>query len=165
MELKPKSDIVEYVKFSGVIGLILAIATVLYFINNGGSPSIYLRFLMGASFLIFGTFKLVGYKYFVAMFPMYDILAKKINSYAYTYPFIELLFSGLYFFNLTGSYKDIAAFLFTGFGVFGIYKNLKSEGKIKCACLGNIIKLPLSKVSLFENLAMGVMAVAMLAQR
>lgn len=162
MAVEPETNPKEYFKFSAVIVAIIAIATTLYALNKGSGLSSYLRWLMGSSFLIFGLFKFLGYKYFVAMFPMYDIIAKKINAYAFAYPFIELIFAGLYFFNLAGPYKDIAVLLITGVGAFGIYKNLKSEGKIKCACLGNIIKLPLSKVSLFENLTMATMALVML---
>jgi hypothetical protein len=43
-----------------------------------------------------------------------------------------------------------------------VAQELKRRAGIHCACLGNVIKLPLSTVSLVEDIGMGLMAAAML---
>lgn len=160
--VESKSSYVEYLKFALVVLFIILSSILLQKRYGVAGAQDYLRWLMGTTFMVFGAFKCVGYKFFVAMFPMYDLLAKRKVLYAYMYPFIELFFAIVYWFNYFNVYRDIAALVITVFGAVGIYKNIKSQGKIKCACLGNIIKLPLSSVSLFENLAMAAMALAML---
>ena len=39
---------------------------------------------------------------------------------------------------------------------------LLQKRKIRCACLGTILKLPMSGITLLEDLLMGVMALVML---
>jgi hypothetical protein len=48
-------------------------------------------------------------------------------------------------------------------GAYGVHQELKNKSNIMCACLGGIIKLPLSRVSLIEYVAMFIMAAAMIA--
>ena len=40
----------------------------------------------------------------------------------------------------------------------GVIKSLRSGMNIKCACLGTVLSVPLSTVSVVENLGMGLMA-------
>lgn len=159
---RASSNWFEYAKFTLVILFIIGVSLLLR--NNYGLTDTkdLLRWLMGTSFMIFGIFKCVGYKYFVTMFPGYDLIAKKYKQYALAYPFIELFLAVVYWFNFFGVYKDIFVIVLTLVGSYGIVKQLRSEKVVHCACLGNIIKLPLSKVSLFENLTMAAMAVATL---
>ena len=44
-----------------------------------------------------------------------------------------------------------------GSGV-GVLKSILSGQKIKCACLGTVLNVPLSTVSVLENFGMGAMA-------
>jgi hypothetical protein len=43
-----------------------------------------------------------------------------------------------------------------------VVQSLIKKTNFQCACLGTIIKLPLSKVTLFEDLLMMVMSIIML---
>jgi phage shock protein PspC (stress-responsive transcriptional regulator) len=49
-----------------------------------------------------------------------------------------------------------------GIGTVGVISALKSKRTIVCACLGGFFNLPMSYVTLFENLTMIAMAFIML---
>jgi hypothetical protein len=123
-----------------------------------------MSFFMAVFFLTFGSFKLIGYQMFVMMYPTYDIIAARYKFYAYIYPFIELTFGAMYLLDIGGAQRDIFTALVMSVGALGVYREIRNKRgkKIQCACLGNIIKLPLSTVTLLEDVVMGVMAVAML---
>lgn len=153
---------VEYFKFALVI---LAICGLSFFFNGlFGSESIdgLMRWFMGIFFITFGTFKFIGYEMFTEMFPSYDILAAQSKAYTYAYPFIELILGCLYIVNAFPTTRDVFTFFLMSISAYGVYKSVKAHGNIKCACLGNVIKLPLSTVSLGENVLMAVMAAVMI---
>jgi len=154
----------EYAKFYGVIIAILAISGWLY----GGSETIgageYLRYLMGVFLVVFAGFKLAGYRMFVTMFAGYDLIAKRYQLYAQAYPFIELALGLVYLADVLGGLRDWLALIIFGVGTIGVAQEIyHRRSGVYCACLGNIIKLPLSTVSLVEDLSMALMALVMLA--
>ncbi|MCA9308873.1 hypothetical protein KC973_00695, partial [Candidatus Saccharibacteria bacterium] len=91
-----------------------------------------------------------------------DVIAKRFKPYAYLYPFIELGLGVLYLLNLAAAYRDAVTLVIMGVGVVGVTQEIKKRSGIHCACLGNVIKLPLSTVSLVEDAGMGLMALIML---
>lgn len=99
---------------------------------------------------------------FAMMFAGYDVIAKRSKIYAYAYPFIELGLGILYLLNYAVVYRDLLTLIIFGIGTIGVAQEIKKRSGIHCACLGNVIKLPLSTVSLVEDLAMGLMAVYVL---
>lgn len=150
----------EYAKFAGVIVAILLIA---YFLaSNWGGLSLgnYLRMFMGTFFLVFGIFKLLDLKGFAMSYMGYDIIAKRFPTYAYVYPFIELALAAGSFWMIP--YTNAVVLFFMVIGSIGVFKELARGSKIKCACLGTYIKLPLTTVSLVEDVAMGIMALVMI---
>ena len=161
-EEKPQNYTFEYIKFGGLMLAILLLA--LFFSNWFGSDSLFdaMRWFMGLFFLVFGTFKFIGYEMFTQMFPSYDIIAKKFKLYSYLYPFIELSLGVLYLINVFPVFRDLATFAVMSIGAYGIFKSMKSKQVVYCACLGDIIKLPLSTVSLLEDVLMAAMALFML---
>lgn len=152
---------VEYIKFALVIFMVLVVS---WFV---GGPSLfstpYMMAVMGVFLIVFSSFQLIGYKSFVGMFPEYDPIAKLIPLYAYVYPFIGVALGALYLLDIGSMWRDgITAFIFI-VGAVGVYLNIQKDGsRPHCACLGNIIKLPLSWVTFFEDVIMGVMALVML---
>jgi len=153
---------IEYVKLAAIIGIIAGAA---FFLNSwfGSEASDeIMRWFMGIFFVTFGTFKFIGYEMFTEMFPSYDIIAAKSKVYTYAYPFIELLLGSLYLVNAIPTIRDLATLVLMSVSAYGVYKSIKSHGNVECACLGNIVKLPLSKVSFIENSSMAVMAAVML---
>lgn len=150
----------EYLKFIGVIVGIFIISFIITKTWGGFTLPNFLRMFMGTFFLIFGLFKLLDLKGFAQSFMGYDIIAKRFTQYAYAYPFIELALAFGYYFSVP--YTDWATLIFMTIGSIGVFKELFRGSKIKCACLGTYIKLPLTTVSLVEDVAMGIMALLMI---
>lgn len=155
----------EYVKFAGVLLVITALSYGLYVLTEQGGWVEYLRWFMGVFFLVFASFKFIGYRMFVLMYAGYDIVAKRFQPYAYAYPFIELWLGLLYVFDLFPTTRDVATLVIMAIGSVGVAEEIKKRSGIHCACLGNVIKLPLSTVSLVEDVGMGLMAFVMLVMR
>ena len=66
---------------------------------------------------------------------------------------------------LTGNWINIAAWVtivVMGIGAIGVGKNMLSKNKIQCACLGTKINVPLTKVTLLEDVIMVIMAVSLI---
>ena len=157
------SGLREYVKFAGVIVIIFILSLVAFFANDGSTGQDFLQVFMGVFLLVFAGFKFAGYKMFVAMFPSYDLLAERSERYARAYPFIELFLGLLFVLDIAPDARNIAVVIIMGIGALGVLREVAVRRRgIQCACLGNIIKLPLSTVSLIENLSMVAMATYML---
>jgi hypothetical protein len=151
----------EYMKFFGII-LFLAAAGTLMSTLSGFNWEEWMRWFMGGFFIVFGSFKLIGLEMFVIAFRGYDLIAKKYRPYPYVYPFIEIFLGILYILNLLAIPRDIVAIVVMTISAIGVTKAIAHKSHIQCACLGTIIRLPLTTVSLVENLTMGVMALIML---
>ena len=164
--VESKSDAKEYLKFAGLIVGITVISLLAYSYYGSGDLELWMRYFMGIFFLVFAGFKFIGYKMFVEMFAGYDIIAKKLRVYSYAYPFIELGLAIFYLANLFPSFRDIFTLVIMLIGSIGVFQEIyHRRSGIHCACLGNIIKLPLSTVSLVEDIGMAVMAGVMISLR
>ena len=153
---------VEYMKLAGVI---IAIAIASFVLQATlGEPGLndFFRWFMGVFFVVFASFKFVGYKMFAMMYAGYDVIAKRFMPYSYAYPFIELALGIAYLTDTFGMGRDIFTAILMGIGSIGVYHEMKRRSGIYCACLGNVIKLPLGTVSLIEDAGMGMMAIAMI---
>ena len=135
-------------------------AAVLININPWNTSEFMLTF-MGLFFVVFSFFKLLDVKGFAMSFSMYDPLAKTIPSYGLVYPFIELAL-GIFFLM---RFQIVAALLITlvilGVTTIGVTKSLLDKKAIKCACLGAVLNLPMTKATFIENTIMIVMAIFM----
>ena len=49
-----------------------------------------------------------------------------------------------------------------GFSAVGVIQAVASKTQIQCACLGTVFKLPMSTVTIIEDVGMVIMAAAML---
>jgi cation transport ATPase len=117
---------------------------------------------MAAFFIVFSFFKLLNLKGFAESYSSYDLLAKQIASYGYLYPFIELALGIAYLtkFNLFAT--DIATIAVMGFSSIGVIQAVAGKEKIQCACLGTVFDLPMSTITIIEDLLMVAMAIIML---
>jgi hypothetical protein len=158
VEATPK----EYAKFAGVILGIIAVAIVGANLWGGLTIANFLRMFMGTFFLVFAIFKLLDLHGFATSYAGYDIIAKQWFGYGTIYPFIEIGLAAGSFFN--APYTNWLVLFFMAIGSIGVFKELMRGSKIKCACLGTYIKLPLTTVSLIEDVVMGVMALLMILQ-
>ncbi len=151
----------EYAKFAGVIGGILVVSLVLAWARGWGVER-FLSDFMAVFFMTFAAFKFVNLENFVGAYRGYDIIAKRFRLWAYAYPFIEGMLGIFYLLLDNSNLLNGITLVIMGIGTVGVWKELNNKSNIMCACLGNIIKLPLSKVSLVEDVGMFIMAALML---
>lgn len=120
---------------------------------------------MGLFLTLFAMFKLFDPSGFADGFQMYDLLAKPFRPYAYVYPFIELALGLGYLaeWNLPVVYGATVVVML--FGAAGVGNALRRGLDINCACMGTVLKVPLSTVALTEDLGMAAMAAVMWAIR
>jgi len=93
---------------------------------------------------------------------MYDLLAKPVRPYAFLYPFIELGLGLSYLAQWELKWTNWAAIGVMSFGALGVLNALRKGLDLECACMGTVLKVPLSTVALVEDVGMAVMAAAML---
>lgn len=113
---------------------------------------------MGYFFIFLSLFKFFDLKGFVEGFATYDLISQKFRPYGYIYPFIELFLGLAYltsFHLLLANAITLIIMIISGLGVL---KSVLSGKDIKCACLGTVLNVPLSTVSILENFGMGAMA-------
>jgi hypothetical protein len=146
-----------------VIILFTVFATYFHSIKMGGFQLDFaMRMMMGSFFLIFGGFKIFNVKKFAEAYATYDILAMRSKVYSFVYPFLELALAFLYLANIGGMYRDIFTFLIMGISAIGVIKKLHQKEEIPCACLGMVFKVPMTWVTLAEDLLMAVEALIMI---
>lgn len=117
---------------------------------------------MGGFFVLFSLFKLIDLSGFADGYSTYDIIAKRSRAYALTYPFIELSLSIAYLASQQLFFVNIITILLMSVSSIGVFQALSKKQTIQCACLGTALKLPMTKVTLIEDLLMVFMAVIML---
>ena len=117
---------------------------------------------MGLFFVVFSFFKFLDYKGFSSAFAQYDPLAKRSALYAKIYPFIEIFLGFMLFFRWQLNFAFTVTIVILSITTVGVIYALLDKNKINCACLGTVLKLPMTEATLIENVIMLVMAVAML---
>lgn len=117
---------------------------------------------MGVFLVIFSMFKLFDLSGFADGFQMYDLLAKRFRPYAHVYPFIELGLGLAFLAHWQPPVVYGATVIVMVFGSLGVLAALKKGLDINCACMGTVLRVPLSTVALSEDLGMAAMAGAML---
>lgn len=118
---------------------------------------------MGLFFIIFSFFKMLDLKGFSESFKMYDPLAKKISFYGMLYPFIETALGLMFLMKFEVFSALILSVLILGLTTIGVTKILISKKSIHCACLGTVLKLPMTEATFIENVIMIFMSIFMLS--
>lgn len=117
---------------------------------------------MAGFFLVFSAFKLLDIKGFAAGYATYDLLARHWYYYGYIYPFLELGLGILYLTETLPRATLYATIIIMGFSSLGVINSLYKKQKFQCACLGTFLKVPLSIITLIEDLMMVLLAALML---
>lgn len=140
----------------------LAGVTMLSGIYNGFSLMDTMSVFMGGFFLVFSFFKLLDIKGFAYSYMSYDIIAKKWLGWGYIYPFVELALGLAYLFHFEMQAANIVTAAVMGVSSIGVIQSLLAKRQFQCACLGTVFNLPMSNITLTEDLLMTAMAVVML---
>ena len=122
----------------------------------------FMRVFMAGFFLTFSFFKLLNLGGFADAYAGYDLLAAKWRGYGYVYPFVELGLGLAFAMNLWPLAVNAATLVVMGFSVLGVVKALRDKKQIRCACLGTVLNLPMTTVTVVEDLLMMLMAFGMI---
>jgi copper chaperone CopZ len=126
------------------------------------SGSETMRYFMAGFFLVFAFFKLLDIRAFADAYAGYDLLAARWHGWGLVYPFVELALGMAYLAHWNPTVTHWATILIMGFSAIGVIRAVMSKTKIQCACLGTVFKLPMSTVTIVEDVGMVLMAAWML---
>ena len=122
-----------------------------------------MRFFMAGFFIVFAFFKLLDLRAFADAYAGYDLLAARWHGWGYVYPFVELGLGAAYLAHWQPAITAWVTLIVMGFSAIGVIRAVMSNTKIRCACLGTVFQLPMSTVTIVEDVGMVLMAAAMLA--
>jgi copper chaperone CopZ len=145
-----------------IVGYILGTVLLVAFVTDTWRLEPIMRHFMAGFFLVFSFFKLLDIRGFVSAYRMYDIPAKAFAPWAWAYPFVELALGVAYLVNAFPVATNIVTLIVMLVGAVGVLQSLLRKRQIRCACLGAALNLPMTKVTLVEDLAMAAMAAGML---
>jgi hypothetical protein len=162
------STLTDY--WSLALGFYLAIllTLILQVFNMSGSLHDLMDNFMGSFFVVFALPKLLDVSRFSDAFCQYDIIGGKSKFYSIVYPFIEIILGVMFLSHLLNGHMalsiviNLVVIVITLSTMIGTIRSINRKDNLTYACMGNLVKLPLSKVALFESGIMLVMSIAML---
>mgnify|MGYP001232728698 CR=1 FL=1 len=140
------------------VGIYLGTRVYLKFEGGKYEESDIMRNAMGNILIIFGFLKLVNIGGFVEVFSKYDIIANNIELYGYFYPFLEIMLgiALLKRYRLEKIYNIIIVIM--SISVMSVIASMSRGVQLRCGCIGSIFHIPLSYVTLSENVVMILMS-------
>jgi copper chaperone CopZ len=145
-----------------VFAYILLVCFAVEIVNGSFNLHRFMPNFMAGFFLVFSFFKLLDLAGFAHSYAMYDLLAKRLPFYGYIYPFIELGLGAAYLLAYRPVLINTLTFIVMAFSSIGVILAVLNKQKIKCACLGTGFNLPMTTVTIIEDLLMAAMALWML---
>ena len=121
-----------------------------------------MNIFMAGFFLTFSFFKMLDVKGFAESYGMYDVVAKRIPAWGFTYPFVELALGIAYAVGFQPILTNVVTLIVMSVSIIGVLQSVLNKRKIKCACLGAVFNLPMSTVTIIEDALMIVMSIGML---
>lgn len=158
----PEKSLTTYKPLLLIVGFITGVTLLVQFPFGEFSIMLWMRHFMAGFFLVFAFFKLLNIDGFAMSYQMYDVIAARWKGWGYVYPFVELALGILYLINVAPEFTNWATLIILGISSIGVIKSVLNKQKIKCACLGDVFNLPMSTVTIIEDLTMVAMAAAML---
>jgi hypothetical protein len=155
----------DYWPLFSLIILMLLAATALQYQEQTDDPMMFMHHFMGFFLVVYSMFKIFDLNGYADGFEMYDLLASRWRPYGYIYPFIELALGLAYLAFFVPVLTYVLTIIVFGFGAAGVFKGISKGLDMDCPCMGSVLSVPLSTVSLVENLGMTIMAIVMLWMR
>ena len=161
LEIDQEQSKLQQLKPLLIILTYISVASILMNYKNWSSSEAMLDF-MGLFYIVFSFFKMLDLKGFPESFRMYDPLAKRLPIYGRIYPFIETGLGLMLLMRYEVKIALIITLFVLGVTTIGVTKTLLDKKSIRCACLGTVLKLPMTEATFIENIIMIVMAISML---
>ena len=161
LEIDQEQSKLQQLKPLFIILTYISVASILMNYKNWNSSEAMLDF-MGLFYIVFSFFKMLDLKGFPESFRMYDPLAKRLPIYGRIYPFIETGLGLMLLMRYEVKIALIITLFVLGVTTIGVTKTLLDKKSIRCACLGTVLKLPMTEATFIENIIMIIMAISML---
>lgn len=158
----PSKSLATYKPLILVFAYILGVALLVEFTYGTFGLHRFMSNFMAGFFLVFSFFKLLDLAGFANSYAMYDVLAKRVPTYGFIYPFIELALGAAYLLAYRPVLTNAITFFVMAFSSIGVILAVANKQKIKCACLGTGFNLPMTTVTIIEDVLMAAMAAWML---
>ncbi len=142
--------------------LVLVLALIRPIILHSWNLHDFMSDFMGAFFIIIGSLKVYNLSAFAQAYASYDLIAQRSSLYAHLYPFLELILGICYAARFYLPIINITTIIFMLIGAVGVTKVLLQKKTYTCACLGMVFRIPMTYVTLVEDLLMAAMAAYML---
>lgn len=145
-----------------IIAFITLVSVLAQFHFESFNVKLWMRHFMAGFFIVFSFFKFLNLSGFADSYSMYDIIAKRWKTWGIIYPFLELGLGVLYLINIYPVATNVFTIALLGISSIGVIQSVLRKDQIKCACLGDVFNLPMSTVTIIEDVAMVGMAILML---
>lgn len=147
-----------------IFGYITTITLLIEWVEGSFAWMRWMNHFMAGFFFIFSFFKLLNLKGFAGSYSMYDIIAKKWNTWGFLYAFVELALGFAFLTGFNPILTNAVTFVVMSLSIIGVLQSVFNKRKIKCACLGDVFNLPMSTVTIIEDALMIAMSAVMLIQ-
>ena len=119
----------------------------------------FMKNTMATVLILFGFLKLFNLSRFVHILSKYDLISKNFNLYGYLYPFIEILLGFLLLILKKNKLKIVnqSIIYLMIISIISVLISILKGEKLRCGCLGSFFHIPLSYVTLSENIFMILM--------
>ncbi|MCB1742849.1 MAG: cation transporter [Gammaproteobacteria bacterium] len=145
-----------------IVGFIAGVTLLVAASTGSWAAEPLMRHFMAGFFIVFSFFKLLDPPGFVSAYRGYDLVARRVPAWGWAYPFVELALGVAYLLAWAPVVTNIITLVLMLVGAGGVLKALLNKRAIRCACLGTALNLPMTKVTLVEDLTMAAMAAGML---
>lgn len=141
-----------------IVGYLLGIVLLFAWVHRDFSVAYLMMHFMGGFFIVFSFFKFLDLRGFADAYRSYDILARALPPWGLVYPFVELGLGMAYLAGWFPAATNWVTLIVMLVGAIGVLRALLRKSAIRCACLGTVLNLPMTKVTLVEDVGMAVMA-------
>ena len=114
---------------------------------SGGLEGAMGRF-MGGFFLVFSGLKILDLQGFAKAYSNYDLLARRVPSYGFMYPFLEAALGCAYLAAPTSLGLHAFTLALMLFSSLGVIRSVLRAEELPCACMGTSIQLPMTTVTI-----------------
>jgi copper chaperone CopZ len=158
MEMEDSVTWKTYLPVLLLFAYITGVTLLIQFVQHNFDMAEWMRHFMAGFFLSFSFFKLLDIPAFAVSYSTYDIVAKRWPGYGYIYPFIELAIGIGFLIPSAVLWVNAATLVVMGISIIGVIQSMLRKSKFECACLGAVFKIPIGKITLFEDALMIVMS-------
>lgn len=145
-----------------IVGYIAGVTLLVALATGDWSTMPMMRHFMAGFFIVFSFFKFLDLPGFVSAYRGYDLVARRARVWGWVYPFVELGLGIAYLLAWWPLWTNVVTLVLMLVGAAGVLKALLDKRAIRCACLGTALNLPMTKVTLVEDLTMAAMAAVMI---